>query len=118
MKPIEYRARIDVDDRAPVGVEEYAREQLRHRILNDMKFQEEVLKELTHLKQYLEAQITGYEKGMIQVEVRTSLLAKIFGSYEDSKYHNISGRIDELKHTLFIVEKHMEPLKYQLTKTP
>ena len=81
-----------------------------------MKFQEEVLKELTHLKEYLEAQITGYEKGMVRAEVKTSLLARMFGEYDESEYHNLSGRIDELKHTLFIVEKHIEPLKYQLAK--
>lgn len=116
MKPIEYRARIEVDEQAGFGVEEYAKEKLRMRILSDQQYQKEILKEFVWLKEYLESQIKGLEEHLKKV-IRVPLFLVFFrGKRIREELNWLPLRIDDHKHFLFIIERKIEALTYQLSK--
>jgi hypothetical protein len=60
MKPIEYRARVEIEDDAPAEAEEYARQKLREKILNDHDYQLEVIKDIKKIRDYVQSSLVGY----------------------------------------------------------
>lgn len=118
MKPIEYRARFEVDDMAPLEAHEYAKQKLRMRILDDQEYQLEVLKDMSELERYVQSQIS-YEEKELQKWTNTPFITRwLTGDNVHSKIDTCHEVLINLKSVLAYIQKIIEVRNFQLKNHP
>jgi predicted NACHT family NTPase len=116
MKPIEYRAKIEVDDMAPLEAHEYAKQKLRMTILDDQEYQLEILKDFAGLEKYVQSQIE-YQEKELQRWIRTPFFTRfITGDNVHAKIDTCHEVLINLKSILAYINKTQEARNYQLKK--
>lgn len=116
MKTIDYRAKIDIDDYAPLEAHEYAKESLRMRILDDQNYQLEVLKDLQSVKTYLKSQIE-YQNIQLKKWQKTPFLTRWFtGDNVHQKMDTCHEVLIYLNSSLGYLEHIISSRNFQLLK--
>lgn len=116
MTNIEYRARVTVDDLAPLEAHEYAKQNLRMQILNDQDYQLETLKHISSLKIYIQSQITYQEKELKRWQNTPFLTRVITGDNVHHKIDTCHEVLINLKTVLAYTDHIEEALNYQIKR--